>query len=111
MTPCLDGRDRLSPGGCAALNASPALQLAAPSSKMSLITNAPAAEGTIRPSTWIHMPGVVIMKLSVVRNMPAAARLPTAQSRAEMGRAAISSAMTISAEPIIRLAPCSLVIA
>jgi hypothetical protein len=59
------------------------------------------AERAGKPSEGSMTSGVENRKLSVVRNMPTVKALPTAESLAEKGRAAISMAVKSSVAPRI----------
>src|SRR5215472_18446367 len=75
--------------------ASPSVQSAIPSRARSLMRNCPgSAERAEKPPALDgQTPGVVTRKLRLVRNIPTAKALPTAETRGENGRAAMSSAM------------------
>src|SRR5262245_47496756 len=88
--------------GKAARSASPAVHRAAPSKTTSLMRNWPGtADRAGKPSDGSMTPGVENRKLRVVRNIPTASALPTAESLAENGRAAISTAVNSSMAPKI----------
>src|SRR5262249_27265902 len=81
--------------------ASPSVQSEIPSKARSLMRNWPGSADRAGkpPRLGSHTPGVVTRKLRVVRNMPTASRLPSAQARGANGRAAMSNAMPTSTTP------------
>lgn len=83
-----------------ARSASPKVHTAAPSSTASFTKNCPGTtEIPGNPNVASATPGVENKNDSVVKNIPAASALPTADNRAETGRAAISPAINNSATP------------
>src|SRR5882724_3551602 len=82
------------------LRESARVQIAAPNNTTSLTRNWPGdAERAGNPYPACHTPGVVMTKLSVVKNIPIPPRLPTIESFGQTGPAAISNAMAISTRP------------
>jgi hypothetical protein len=90
---------------CGALPFSPAtylresarVHIAAPNNTTSLTRNWPGdAASAGNPYPACHTPGVVMTKLSVVKNIPIPVRLPAIESFGQTGPAAISNAMAIS---------------
>ena len=82
-------------------SASPAVHTAAPSKNTSLIRNAPLAlgTGTGKPGTCVHMPGVVTRNVKVIKNIPMATTLPSADTFGENDLKAIKTAIVISVTP------------
>src|SRR5262249_10553389 len=80
---------------------SPNDQSAIPSRGKSLRRNCPGfpERAGKPPALGSHTPGVVTRKLRVVRTMPTASALPTADARGDNVRAAMRSAMLTSTTP------------
>src|SRR4051794_26319170 len=80
---------------------SPSVQSEIPSRARSLMRNCPgtADRAGKPPRLGSQTLGVVTRKLRVVRNIPTARALPRAETRGEIGRAAMSSAMATSTTP------------
>src|SRR6266436_1100353 len=82
------------------LRESARVQIAAPNNTTSLTRNWPGdAERAGNPYPACHTPGVVMTKLSVIKNIPIPPRLPAIESFGQTGPAAISNAMAISTAP------------
>src|SRR5438034_6398468 len=80
---------------------SPSDQSEIPSRARSLMRNWPgsAERAGKPPRLGSHTPGVVTRKLRVVRNIPTARALPSAETRGANGRVAMRSAMATSTTP------------
>jgi len=83
-----------------ASKASAAVQSAAPRSTKSLIRNCPMSPGNGNQWPGMKTPGVVIRKLTVIRNVAVAPTLPENDILAESGRSDISMATSTSITPI-----------
>src|SRR3954447_1045167 len=81
--------------------ASPSVQSEIPSRARSLMRACPgnAERAGKPPALGSQTPGVVTRKLRVVRNIPTARALPSAEARADSGRVAMSMAMATSTTP------------
>src|SRR5205823_11811192 len=84
-----------------AFQASPSDQSEIPSRARSLMRNCPgiADRAGNPPRLGSQTPGVVTRKFRVVRNIPTARALPSAEARGENGRAAMRIAVATSTTP------------